>query len=201
MLTGMTCFARALRKTLLTTYQYTPTGMAENYNEKVREFITDQSWTESTEKAEKHDRPTPDEYFMKMAHLASERATCQRRKVGAVIVKNKHLLSTGYNGNPKGMKHCDEIGCLRTKLEVPSGERHELCTGLHAEQNAIIQAAIFGTPVKGATLYCTNTPCSVCAKMIVNAGIKEVIYAGDYPDVLSLKILKDCGVSLRKLEK
>lgn len=170
-----------------------------DYNGKLKEFISRQDWTESPDKAEDHDRPSPDEYFMKMAHLVKERSTCPRRKVGAVIVKNKHLLTTGYNGNPKGMKHCDEIGCLREELNVPSGERHELCTGLHAEQNVIIQAAVFGTPIKGATIYCTNTPCSVCAKMIINAGIKEVVYSGEYPDELAMKILEECGVQLRKL--
>jgi len=170
-----------------------------DYNGKLKEYISRQDWTELPEKAEDHDRPAPDEYFMKMAHTVKERGTCMRRKVGAIIVKNRHLLSTGYNGNPKGMKHCDEIGCLRTELDVPSGERHELCTGVHAEQNAIIQAAVFGAPIKGGMMYCTNTPCSVCAKMIVNAGLEEVIYEGEYPDELALKILKDCGVKIRKL--
>jgi len=169
-----------------------------NYAEKLKEFISRQGWDELPEKAEEHDRPNPEKYFMNLANVVKERATCTRRKVGAIIVKNKHLLSTGYNGNPKGMKHCDEIGCLRTELDVPSGERHELCTGLHAEQNAIIQAAVFGVSIKGAIMYCTDTPCSVCAKMITNAGIKEVVYAGEYPDELAMKILKDCGISLSK---
>jgi dCMP deaminase len=171
------------------------------YNEKIKEFIEKESWAEAPEKEQKHDRPSPDEYFMKMAHLVKERATCTRRKVGAVIVKNKHILSTGYNGNPKGLKHCDEIGCLRTKLEVPSGERHELCTGVHAEQNAIIQAASFGTSIKDSVLYCTNTPCSVCAKMIINAGITEVILDSEYPDKLAMKVLNDSQVKVRKIEK
>ncbi|MFH1424241.1 MAG: cytidine/deoxycytidylate deaminase family protein [archaeon] len=158
------------------------------------------SWAE-TEGGKTKGRPSSNEYFMKMAHLVKERSTCPRRMVGAVIVKDKHILTTGYNGNPKGMKHCDEIGCLRDDLKVPSGERHELCTGLHAEQNAIIQSAVFGVSIKGATMYCTNTPCSVCAKMIVNAGIKKLIYENGYPDLMAEKIMKDCGVELQKVEK
>ncbi|RLF35737.1 MAG: cytidine deaminase, partial [Thermoplasmata archaeon] len=110
------------------------------------------------------DRPSYDEYFMEMAHVVAKRSTCLRRKVGAILVKDKHILSTGYNGAPKGLKHCSEVGCLREKLRVPSGQRHELCRGLHAEQNAIIQAAVFGVSIEGSTLYCTNAPCVVCAK-------------------------------------
>ncbi len=174
--------------------------MAENFEKKLNEFVEKENWFEGGEPAGVLDesRPTPDEYFMKMAHLVKERATCTRRKVGAVIVKDRHLLTTGYNGNPKGMKHCNEIGCLREELNVPSGQRHELCTGLHAEQNAIIQAAVFGTSIKGATMYCTNTPCSVCARMIINAGIKELIYDGEYPDKLAEKMLKDCKIKVRR---
>lgn len=177
--------------------------MAEDFDKKLEEFIQQENWFEGGEPAGVLDetRPTPDQYFMKMAHLVKERATCPRRKVGAVIVKNRHLLTTGYNGNPKGMKHCNEIGCLREELEVPSGQRHELCTGLHAEQNAIIQAAVFGININGATMYCTNAPCSVCAKMLINAGIKELVYEDGYPDKLAEKILKDCKIKVRKLSQ
>ena len=131
------------------------------------------------------DRPTADEYFMRMAHLASERSTCLRRKVGAVIVADKRVLTTGYNGAPKGLPHCEETGCIRQQQNVPSGQRHELCRGVHAEQNAIIQAAVFGVSVKGATIYITNYPCSVCSKLLLNAGISEVIYEGEYKDELA----------------
>jgi dCMP deaminase len=145
-------------------------------------------------------RPTYDEYFMKMAYLAASRSTCLRRKVGAVLVKDKHVLSTGYNGPPKGMKHCDETGCIREQLNVPSGERHEICRGLHAEQNAIIQASVFGVSIKDASIYVTNTPCIVCAKMLINAGCKEIIYHGDYPDDLAMQMLNDSNIKLRKYE-
>ena len=117
-------------------------------------------------------RSSWDQYFMKMAELAASRSTCLRRQVGAVIVKERHVIATGYNGAPKGLPHCGEIGgCLRQQLGVPSGERHELCRALHAEQNAIIQAATLAQSIEGATIYVTNQPCSICAKMIINAGI------------------------------
>jgi len=135
---------------------------------------------------------------MDMAKLVSSRATCMRRAVGAVIVKDKRVLSTGYNGAPKGMKHCEDVGCLRQQLKVPSGERHELCRGVHAEQNAIIQAALFGVSIKGATMYITNYPCSVCAKMIVNAGIEEVVFGDGYPDDLALQVMADGKVNARR---
>jgi len=144
-------------------------------------------------------RPSFDEYFMKIAWIIATRSTCMRRNVGAVLVKDNHILSTGYNGAPKGFKHCEETGCLREQLKVPRGQRHELCRGLHAEQNAIIQAAVFGVPVKHATLYVTHFPCSVCAKMIVNAEIKEIVYATEYPDELSQDILKESNIKVRKL--
>ena len=140
-------------------------------------------------KAPKAKRPTVDEYFMKMAHLAATRSTCIRRAVGAVVVKEKRVLTTGYNGAPKGMRHCQEVGCLREKLNVPSGQRHELCRGVHAEQNAIVQAAYFGASIKGASMYVTNSPCSVCAKMIVNAGIVAVVFETGYPDELAIEVL------------
>ena len=147
------------------------------------------------------ERPSYDEYFMEMAHVVSKRSTCLRRKVGALLVKDKHILSTGYNGAPKGLKHCSEVGCLRENLDIPSGERHELCRGLHAEQNAIIQAAVFGVSIKNSTLYCTNTPCVVCVKMLINAGVKEIIYFGDYPDELAKKIEKDRSTVYRSLQR
>ena len=145
-------------------------------------------------------RPSFDEYFMEIAKIVATRSTCLRRQVGAVIVKNNHILSTGYNGAPKGFKHCDEVGCLREKLNVPEGQRHELCRGLHAEQNAIIQAAVFGVSIKNATIYTTHFPCSVCSKMIVNAEIREIVYLEYYPDELSQKILEESNIKVRKLE-
>ncbi len=180
--------------------------MAEeiDFNKKLLEFLKKQpGWFEGSEESGKIDksRMSPDEYFMEMAHLVKKRSTCTRREVGCVVVKNRHVLTTGYNGNPKGMKHCSEIGCLRDELNVPSGERHELCTGLHAEQNAIIQASLFGISIDGATMYCTNSTCSVCAKMLINAGIKEFVYEDGYPDELAQKILKDCKIKVRKLDK
>ncbi|HHF56192.1 MAG TPA: cytidine deaminase [Thermoplasmatales archaeon] len=146
------------------------------------------------------ERPSFDEYFMKIAKIVATRSTCLRRHVGAVIVKDNHILSTGYNGAPKGFKHCSEVGCLREQLRVPEGQRHELCRGLHAEQNAIIQAAVFGVSIKGGTIYSTHFPCSVCAKMIVNAELKELVYLEYYPDELSQKILEESNIKVRKLE-
>ena len=144
-------------------------------------------------------RPSFDEYFMQIAKVVATRSTCTRRHVGAVIVKDNHILSTGYNGPPKGAKHCEETGCIREELNIPRGERHELCRGLHAEQNAIIQAAVFGVSIKGGTIYTTNFPCSVCAKMIVNAELKEVVFMEDYPDELSKNILKESNIKVRQI--
>lgn len=138
-------------------------------------------------------RPDWDTYFMEMAQVASKRSTCLRRSVGAVIVKDKRILSTGYNGTPKGMAHCEEVGCLRTKLNVPSGKMHELCRGIHAEQNAVIQAAVHGVSVDGATLYCTHQPCVVCTKILINAGIKRIVYANPYPDELAENMMKEAN--------
>jgi len=146
-------------------------------------------------------RPGWDEYFMKIAELVSTRSTCTRRIVGAVLVKEKRVLATGYNGAPSGITHCGEIGCLREKMKIPSGERHELCRGLHAEQNAIIQAARYGIPIKGCILYITCHPCGVCAKMIINAGIDEIIIMDGYPDAISGDLLKEAGVKVRTLAK
>ncbi|AQS60385.1 deoxycytidylate deaminase [Desulforamulus ferrireducens] len=144
-------------------------------------------------------RPSWSEYFMEITRVVATRSTCLRRKVGAVIVKDNRILATGYNGAPAGLTHCLEIGCLREKLGVPSGQRHELCRALHAEQNAIIQAAVHGTAIKGSVIYVTNQPCVMCTKMIVNAGIQKVIYSGDYPDQLSLEIFQEAGVELVRL--
>lgn len=139
-------------------------------------------------------RPTWDEYFMEMAELARQRSTCLRRKVGAVIVKDNRVIATGYNGVPKGIRHCEETGCLRQQLNVPSGKMHELCRGLHAEQNAIIQAACMGSSIEGGTLYCTTQPCVICTKMIINAGIKRVVIKESYPDELAQEMAKEAGL-------
>ncbi|MFH0974534.1 MAG: dCMP deaminase family protein [Spirochaetota bacterium] len=140
------------------------------------------------------ERPTWDEYFMKIALDVSERATCIRRKVGAVIVKDKRILSTGYNGAPAGVSHCTKETCLRTINNVPSGERHELCRGLHAEQNAIIQAALHGVSINNASIYITNQPCSICTKMLINSGIKKFIYKEPYNDKLAVEMIKEADV-------
>lgn len=135
-------------------------------------------------------RPDWDSYFMEIAQVVSKRSTCLRRSVGAVLVADKQILATGYNGTPKGFSHCAETGCLREQLKVPSGQMHELCRGLHAEQNAVIQAAVNGVSIKGATLYCTHQPCVVCTKILINAGIKRVVYANAYPDELAESMMK-----------
>lgn len=136
---------------------------------------------------------------MTMAQVVATRSTCLRRKVGALLAKKKHILSTGYNGAPKGLQHCSEVGCLREKQGIKPGERHELCRGLHAEQNAIIQASVFGVSIDKAALYCTNAPCSVCAKMLINAGIEEIIYQGHYPDTLAMEMLTEGNIKVRKI--
>ena len=146
-------------------------------------------------------RPNWDEYFIEITKVISRRSTCLRRKVGAIIVKDKRILASGYNGAPSGLKHCDEMGgCLREQMHVPSGERHELCRGLHAEQNAIIQAAVHGVSIKDSVLYCTTHPCIICAKMIINSGIKEIIISAAYPDKESKKLLKESGVNVRSMK-
>lgn len=145
-------------------------------------------------------RPSWDEYFLEMAHLVAKRATCLRRKVGAVLVKEKRILATGYNGAPSGLSHCLSIGCLRDKLNIPSGERHELCRALHAEQNALIQASLHGISVKESTLYATNQPCVICAKMLINAGIKEIVIADGYPDKMAMEFLKQAKIKVRRIK-
>jgi dCMP deaminase len=144
-------------------------------------------------------RPDNDTYFMRMAELVSTRSTCLRRQVGAVVVKEKRVLSTGYNGAPKGLKHCEEVGCVREQNQVESGTRHELCRGVHAEQNAVIQAAYFGVSIKDASIYTTNFPCVLCAKIIINAGIREVVFKDEYVDELSHSILNESGVVVRRV--
>ena len=144
------------------------------------------------------ERPSWDAYFMDITFLVAKRSTCLRRAVGALVVKDKRILSTGYNGAPTGIKHCNEAGCLREELNVASGEKHELCRGIHAEQNAIIQAAFHGVGIKGATLFCTNLPCSICAKMIINAGLKKICYHSGYADAISREMLDAAGIEVVK---
>ncbi len=151
-------------------------------------------------KTDVNNRPSWEDYFMDITCLVAKRSTCTRRAVGAVIVKDRRLLATGYNGAPSHVRHCAEVGCLREKMKVPSGERHELCRGIHAEQNAIIQAAYHGVSIKGATLFCTNQPCSICAKMIINAGISRIVYQSGYADPLAIEMLDEADVELIHLE-
>ena len=138
---------------------------------------------------------------MDITHLVAKRSTCIRRQVGAILVKDKRVLATGYNGAPSGIAHCIDIGCFRENNKVPSGERHELCRGSHAEQNAIVQAATYGIPIRDAILFCTNLPCSICIKMIINAGIKTIFYEEGYPDNLSEELIREAGITLTKIEK
>ncbi len=144
-----------------------------------------------------YERPSWDEYFMKLADEVATRTTCLRRAVGAIIVKKKRILATGYNGVPTGLRHCNVTGCLREKLGVPSGQRHEICRGLHAEQNAILQAARYGIDIEGSSIYITTQPCVVCAKMLINAGIGEIIYRNPYPDDLAMELLEESGIKIR----
>ena len=141
-----------------------------------------------------------DGYFMQIARLVSQRSTCLRRNVGAVIVKDKRMLATGYNGAPRGLAHCLEVGCIRDRLKIPSGQRHELCRGLHAEQNAIIQASLYGISVKDSTMYITNQPCIICAKMLINAGVTELVIAAGYPDTMAAKLLKEAKIKIREVK-
>lgn len=154
-------------------------------------------------KAAKHTgkdlRPGWDTYFLEIAFLVAKRSTCLRRKVGALVVKDRRILATGYNGTPSGIRHCAQTGCLRDKLKIPSGERHELCRGLHAEQNVLLQASLHGVSLKDGVLYVTNQPCLICAKMIINAGIKEVVMANHYPDPMALEFLKEARVRVRRV--
>lgn len=144
-------------------------------------------------------RPGWDEYFLQIASVVSERSTCLRRQVGSLIVKDRRILTTGYNGAPRGLAHCSEVGCLRDEAGVEHGRGHELCRGLHAEQNAIIQAAMYGVSIDGATVYSTHQPCVLCTKMLVNAGIKAIYYVESYPDELAVKMLDEAGIASRKM--
>jgi len=150
-------------------------------------------------KANSKKRPSWDSYFLEITRLVSTRSTCLRRQVGAIIVKDKRILATGYNGAPKSLPHCLDVGCLREQKDIPSGERHELCRGIHAEQNAIIQAATSGVNIEGSTLYCTHHPCSLCVKMIMNASIHTVYYQDGYPDDLAADLAKQGQLNLIKL--
>jgi len=150
--------------------------------------------------AAQSDRPSWENYFMGITALVAKRSTCLRRSVGAIIVKDKRILTTGYNGAPSGIRHCLEVGCLRERLQVASGERHELCRGIHAEQNAIIQAAFHGVSIKDSNLFCTNLPCSICAKMIINAGIKKIYYQSGYADALSEDMLREASVEVIQVD-
>lgn len=143
-------------------------------------------------------RPDWDLYFMTIARVVSTRSTCIRRRVGAVLVRENRILATGYNGAPSGLRHCLDIGCLREEQGVPAGERHELCRGLHAEQNALLQAAVHGVSIAGATLYVTHHPCVLCAKMLVQAGIKRIVFGGEYPDALAQRILAEAKVEVER---
>jgi dCMP deaminase len=144
-------------------------------------------------------RPDWDTYFLDIVDLVSRRSTCRRRAVGAGLVRDRRILATGYNGAPSKLKHCLDIGCLREQLHVPSGERHELCRGLHAEQNVIIQAALHGVITEGSTLYCTNHPCVICAKMIINAGIVRIVIRDGYHDKLAADMLQEAGIGVMQI--
>ncbi len=139
------------------------------------------------------------QYFMNITRLVAERSTCSRRKVGAIAVKNKRILATGYNGAPRNIRDCLEIGCLRERLGIPSGQRHELCRGLHAEQNVIVQAAVHGISLEGSTIYCTHQPCLICTKMLLNCGVSAVFYAAPYPDPMAEEMFAEAGVELAQL--
>ncbi len=146
-------------------------------------------------------RASWDEYFMKIAMIVAERSTCRRHHVGAVIVKNKRILTTGYNGAAKGLKDCIELGCLRDENDIESGKNHEICRAIHAEQNAIIQAGLHGVNIEASTIYCTHPPCILCAKMLINAGVKRFVTYGEYPDKAALELLKEANIEFIKVEK
>jgi dCMP deaminase len=146
-------------------------------------------------------RPDADEYFLKIASVVAERSTCHRHHVGAVAVRDKHILATGYNGAAAGLKDCLELGCLRDEMKIPSGTRHEICRGIHAEQNAIIQASLHGVSLEGATVYVTHTPCILCAKMLVNARIKRFVTFGEYADNSFMELFNEAGIELEVRKK
>lgn len=146
-------------------------------------------------------RPGKDEYFLKIASVVAEQSTCRRHHMGAVAVRDKHILSTGYNGAPSGAKDCLELGCLRDAQNIPSGIRHETCRAIHAEQNVIIQASLHGVSLEGSTVYCTHTPCVLCAKMLVNARIKRFVSFGKYNDETFVELFRDAGIEVDMLER
>lgn len=146
-------------------------------------------------------RPSWDEYFMNLAEIAGTRSTCLRHKLGAVMVKSKRIIATGYNGAPRGIEHCLDVGCLRDKLKIASGTHHEICMGVHAEQNLVIQAALHGASTEGSDVYLTHGPCAVCAKILINAGVKRIVYKNHYPDEFSKKLLRKAKVKLVKLPR
>ncbi len=141
-------------------------------------------------------RPEWDKYFMDLLDMVKTRSTCMRRQVAAIIVRDKQIISTGYNGAPKGIFHCEQVGCLREREGIPSGEKHELCRGIHAEQNAIIQASMHGVSIENCEIYITHSPCALCSKMLINAGITKITYKGEYPDKLALDLLDEAGVEI-----
>lgn len=145
-------------------------------------------------------RPTLDEYFMEIAHVVAKRSTCLRNQVGAVIVRDKRILATGYNGAPRNLEHCLDIGCIRQAQNIASGTRHELCRAVHAEQNAIIQSALHGVSVENATLYCTHQPCILCTKMIINSRMKKVVFFNNYPDDEALRFFESAGVEVVSMQ-
>jgi len=146
-------------------------------------------------------RPGTDEYFLKIASVVAERSTCRRHHIGAVAVRDKHILATGYNGAPSGFKDCLELGCLRDELNIPSGERHEICRGIHAEQNVIIQATLHGVSLEGSTIYVTHTPCVLCAKMLVNARIKRFVSFGKYNDNAFIDLFREASIEIDKKKR
>lgn len=146
-------------------------------------------------------RPSWDEYFMSIAEQVAGRSTCIRRACGAVLVKDKRILATGYNGAPAGLAHCDEVGCLREQRGIASGSHHELCRAIHAEQNAVVQAARHGIAIGGATVYCTHQPCVMCAKILLNAGVVDIVFRDPYPDPLSEEMLGEAGIVVRRIER
>ncbi len=170
--------------------------MKKNFESKDEDLIPSKSHNGLERK-----RPSIDEYFIRFAELAGTRSTCIRRQVGAVLVRDKHILATGYNGAPVNMNHCTTETCLRLKTGVKPGERHELCRGVHAEQNAIIQCALHGLSSRLATLYITHSPCTICAKMLINAAIERVVVKRRYPDQEGIQMLKDSGIKIDFLEE
>lgn len=146
------------------------------------------------------ERPSWDEYFSQLARMVARRSTCLRRNVGALLVKGERIIATGYNGAPQGVSHCLDVGCLRQERDIPSGQRYELCRGVHAEQNAIINAARYGVSTMDSVLYCTNQPCMLCARMLVNAGVVRVVHQGDFDDELALDILREAGVEVFEIK-